>query len=115
VPGVAFPFPWVTGLTPACGINAEHSQSWWPFSPYSTGSIVRTFVVGLGLVLLVGGAAAPAAAQWLVTDARRIGMGGLSLGRSGSLVRYNPAYRAVSAKAERRGQPRVTIQIPLGI
>src|SRR5947208_3795082 len=79
------------------------------------GSIVRTFVVGLGLVLLVGGAAAPAAAQWLVTDARRIGMGGLSLGRSGSLVRYNPAYRAVSTKAERRGQPRVTIPIPLGI
>src|SRR5438046_8622113 len=79
------------------------------------GSIVRTFVLGVGLVVLVGGAAAPAAAQWLVTDARRIGMGGLSLGRSSSLVRYNPAYRAVPAEAQRHGQPKVTIPIPLGI
>src|SRR5439155_484168 len=77
--------------------------------------IVRTFVVGFGLVVLMAGAAAPAGGQWLGTDARRIGMGGLSLGRSGSLVRYNPAYRAVSTKAERRGQPKVTIPIPLGI
>jgi hypothetical protein len=42
-------------------------------------------------------------------------MGGLSLGRSGNLVRYNPAYRAVPASADRRGQPKVTIPIPLGI
>jgi len=76
---------------------------------------VRILVVGFGLVVLVGGAAAPAAGQWLVTDARRIGMGGLSLGRSGSLERYNPAYRAVDARADRRGQPKVTIPIPLGI
>ena len=77
---------------------------------------MRAFVLGFGLVVLVGGAAAPAAAQWLVTDARRIGMGGLSLGRSGSLERYNPAYRAVSAQsANRRGQPKLTIPIPLGI
>ncbi|PYO97078.1 MAG: hypothetical protein DMD60_08090 [Gemmatimonadetes bacterium] len=84
-------------------------------SPHFTGSIVRILVVGFGLVVLVGGAAAPAAGQWLVTDARRIGMGGLSLGRSGSLERYNPAYRAVDARADRRGQPKVTIPIPLGI
>ncbi|PYO81120.1 MAG: hypothetical protein DMD65_13555, partial [Gemmatimonadetes bacterium] len=64
---------------------------------------------------LVLGYAAPAAGQWLVTDARRIGMGGLTLGRSGSAVRYNPAYRAVPAQADRRGQPKVTIPIPLGI
>jgi len=77
---------------------------------------VRILVVGFGLVVLAGGAATPATAQWLVTDARRIGMGGLSLGRSGSVARYNPAYRAVSAKAEQRhGQPKVTIPIPLGI
>jgi len=76
---------------------------------------VRTSVVGLGLVALVLGCAAPAAGQWLVTDARRIGMGGLTLGRSGSAVRYNPAYRAVPAEADRRGQPKVTIPIPLGI
>ena len=84
-------------------------------APSFTGSIVRTFVVSCGLVLLVCGHAKPAAAQWLVTDARRIGMGGLSLGRSGSLVRYNPAYRAVPAAGDRRGQPKVTIPIPLGI
>jgi len=76
---------------------------------------VRTFVVVFGLAVLVGGAATPAAGQWLVTDARRIGMGGLSLGRSGSVARYNPAYRAVQAKAERHGQPKLTIPIPLGI
>jgi len=76
---------------------------------------VRILVVGFGLVVLAGGAAAPAAGQWLVTDARRIGMGGLSLGRSGSVVRYNPAYRAVPAQAALHGQPKVTIPIPLGI
>ena len=76
---------------------------------------MRTFVLGFGLVVLLGGAAAPAAAQWLVTDARRIGMGGLSLGRSGSTARYNPAYRAVAEKAALHGQPKVTIPIPLGI
>jgi len=69
----------------------------------------------LGLAALVLGCAAPAAGQWLVTDARRIGMGGLTLGRSGNAGRYNPAYRAVPAEAARRGQPRVTIPIPLGI
>src|SRR5438094_5831174 len=79
------------------------------------GSIVRTFVLGFGLAVLLGGAPAPAAAQWLVTDARRIGMGGLSLGRSGSVARYNPAYRAVQAEAARNGQPKLTVPIPLGI
>ena len=79
------------------------------------GSIVRTFVLGFGLAVLLGGAPAPAAAQWLVTDARRIGMGGLCLGRSGSVARYNPAYRAVQAEAARHGQPKLTIPIPLGI
>jgi hypothetical protein len=76
---------------------------------------VRILVVGFGLVVLAGGAAAPAAGQWLVTDARRIGMGGLTLGRSGSTARYNPAYRAVPAQAALHGQPKVTIPIPLGI
>ena len=79
------------------------------------GSTVRTFVLGFGLAVLLGGAAAPAAAQWLVTDARRIGMGGLTLGRSGSVARYNPAYRAVQTQAARHGQPKLTIPIPLGI
>ena len=76
---------------------------------------MRTSVVGFAVVVLALGYAAPASAQWVVTDARRIGMGGLTLGRSGSLARYNPAYRAVSAQADRRGQPKVTIPIPLGL
>src|SRR2546427_2644070 len=80
-----------------------------------SGRTVRASFVGLGLVALVLGYAAPASAQWLVTDARGVGMGGLTLGRSGSLVRYNPAYRAVPAGADRRGQPKVTIPVPLGI
>jgi hypothetical protein len=71
--------------------------------------------VGFGLAALALGYAAPASAQWLVTDARRIGMGGLTLGRSGSAARYNPAYRAVPAQAALHGQPKVTIPIPLGI
>jgi hypothetical protein len=61
------------------------------------------------------GYAAPASAQWLVTDARRIGLGGLSLGRSGNLERYNAAYRAVPARTGGWGEPKVTIPIPLGI
>ena len=76
---------------------------------------MRTSVVGFAVVVLALGYAAPASAQWVVTDARRIGMGGLTLGRSGNLARYNPAYRAVSAQADRRGQPKVTIPIPLGL
>jgi hypothetical protein len=76
---------------------------------------VRTSVIGIGLVALTVGAAARAAGQGLTFDARRIGMGGLTLGRSASLVRYNPAYRAVPEAADRRGRPRVTIPIPLGI
>ena len=48
-------------------------------------------------------------------DARRAGMGGLSLGRSGGIERYNPAYRAVPVRLTQRGQPRFTIPIPLGI
>jgi hypothetical protein len=76
---------------------------------------VRTSVLGFGLAVLVIGYAAPASAQWLVTDARRIGMGGLSLGRSGNLERYNAAYRAVPARTGGWGEPKVTIPIPLGI
>jgi hypothetical protein len=83
--------------------------------PSLAGDTVRTSVLGFGLAVLVSGYAAPASAQWLVTDARRIGMGGLSLGRSGNLVRYNAAYRAVPVSTTGRGEPKVTIPIPLGI
>ena len=75
---------------------------------------MRTSVVGFALVALVGAYAAPGAAQGVVTDARRIGMGGLILQPSG-LRRYNAAYRAVPARKDARGQPKITIPIPLGI
>jgi len=84
-------------------------------APHFARNIVRTSVIGIGLVALTVGAAAQAVGQGLTFDARRIGMGGLTLGRSASLVRYNPAYRAVPEAADRRGRPRVTIPIPLGI
>jgi hypothetical protein len=66
----------------------------------------------LGLVAGVG--PPPADAQFLATDARRVGMGGLSLRRSGDLPRYNAAYQAVP---ERQGetQAKATIPIPLGL
>ncbi|HEV2749535.1 MAG TPA: hypothetical protein VGV12_03315 [Gemmatimonadales bacterium] len=68
-----------------------------------------------GLAALVIGWASSAAAQGALTDARRAGMGGLSLGREGGIERYNPAYRAVPARVTQRGQPKLTIPIPLGI
>ncbi|PYP18520.1 MAG: hypothetical protein DMD52_01945 [Gemmatimonadetes bacterium] len=63
---------------------------------------------------LVVGCATAAGAQGWVTDARRIGLGGLGLDQ-GSLRRYNAAYRAVPGRAGQRGQPKVTIPIPLGL
>jgi len=68
-----------------------------------------------GLATLVIAWATSAAAQGALTDARRAGMAGLSLGREGGLERYNPAYRAVPARVTQRGQPKLTIPIPLGI
>src|SRR5205823_144113 len=70
--------------------------------------------VGVGLVALVVGWASAAGAQGFVTDARRIGMGGLTLDRS-NLRRYNAAYRAVPDQGGRRGEPKATIPIPLGL
>jgi hypothetical protein len=76
---------------------------------------VRTSFVGTGVAILTLGWAAQVAGQGLVFDARRVGMGGLALGRSSSLIRYNAAYRAVPASSDRRGEPKVTIPIPLGV
>ena len=76
---------------------------------------MRTSVVGFGLVALAVGCAAPAAAQGLFTDARRIGMGGVSVGRSESVRRFNPAYRAVPPSTGLEGQPKLTIPLPLGL
>ena len=73
---------------------------------------MRSTTVGCWVVLLLAYAAAPARAQFSF-DARRVGMGGLSLSRDGSLRRYNPAYRAVPGR--RVGAARLTIPIPLGL
>jgi hypothetical protein len=73
---------------------------------------VRSTLVGCWVVGLLAGAAAPARAQFSY-DARRIGMGGLSLSRDGNLRRYNAAYRAVP---NRHGDhAKLTIPIPLGL
>ena len=72
-----------------------------------------------GLVIVAGllgaaAAAAPAHAQSLTLDARRLGMAGVSVRRTGDLQRYNPAYRAV---ADREGEPgaKLTLPLPLGL
>ena len=76
---------------------------------------MRASIVGLGLTALVLGYTAPVSGQWLAVDARRIGMGGLAVGLSGGVVRFNPAYRAVRRHAARPGEPRLTVPIPLGL
>ncbi len=73
---------------------------------------MRHGAVGVALAAFLVVHAVPASAQGIFTDARRIGMGGLSLQRDGNLRRYNPAYRAVP---RREGQAKITIPIPLGI
>lgn len=76
---------------------------------------MRTGVVALALAVLAVAPVRPARAQFS-TDARRVGMGGVSLTREGALQRFNPAYRAVKARPEGGGAtPRFTIPIPLGL
>jgi len=75
---------------------------------------VRTGVVALALAVLVAAPARPARAQFSF-DARRIGMGGVSLSRTGDLRRFNPAYRAVKQRAAVGGEPKFTIPVPLGL
>lgn len=48
-------------------------------------------------------------------DARRIGMGGVSLSRDGNVRRYNPAYSAVKNRASVSGAPKFSIPVPLGL
>ncbi len=74
---------------------------------------MRSTLVGCWVVILLLGAAAPARAQFSF-DARRIGMGGVSLTRGGNLRRYNPAYRAVPDHGG-GGRAKLTIPIPLGL
>jgi hypothetical protein len=75
---------------------------------------VRTGVVALALAVLVLAPLRPASAQFSF-DARRVGMGGVSLSRDGNARRYNPAYRAVKNKNHVAGAPRFSIPVPLGL
>jgi hypothetical protein len=75
---------------------------------------VRTGVVALALALLVLAPLRPASAQFSF-DARRYGMGGVSLSRDGNVRRYNPAYRAVKNKNHVSGSPKFSIPIPIGL
>lgn len=76
---------------------------------------MRHRLVRLGLAAgLLAGAAATARAQIVSTDARRVGMGGLSLHRGGALTRYNPAYRVVPARPAET-TPKFTMPIPIGL
>ncbi|HEV8303834.1 MAG TPA: hypothetical protein VGQ25_02625 [Gemmatimonadales bacterium] len=74
---------------------------------------MRPGVVGLALAALLVGLVGPARAQFSF-DARRIGMGGVSLTRDGNLRRYNAAYRAVKDR-KGGGNARFTIPVPLGL
>ena len=74
---------------------------------------MRTGVVVFALAVLIAAPARPARAQFSF-DARRIGMGGVSLNRDGNLRRFNPAYRAVKDRAG-TGGAKVTIPVPLGL
>lgn len=73
---------------------------------------MRRAVVVAWSVFWIVVAAAPARAQ-LSFDARRTGMAGVSLGRDGTLGRYNPAYRAVPDREGRSAK--LTIPVPLGL
>jgi len=75
---------------------------------------LRTGVVALALVLLVLAPVRAAHAQFSF-DARRYGMGGVSLSRDGNARRYNPAYRAVKNKNHVAGAPKFSIPVPFGL
>ncbi|HZE94277.1 MAG TPA: hypothetical protein VEZ49_06175 [Gemmatimonadales bacterium] len=75
---------------------------------------MRTGVVAVALALLVLAPLRPARAQFSF-DARRIGMGGVSLSRDGNARRYNPAYRAVKNNNKISGNPKFSIPVPLGL
>ena len=69
-----------------------------------------------GLVLAVGFCAVATPVRAQTIDARLVGLGGLHLGRSSALTRYNVAYRAVPQRKEQAGGGgKFTIPIPLGL
>jgi len=77
---------------------------------------VRTGVVAvaLALVVLAPLLPRPASAQFSF-DARRYGMGGVSLSRDGNARRYNPAYRALKNRSDITGAPKFSIPVPIGL
>jgi hypothetical protein len=76
---------------------------------------LRTGVVALTLAVVALAPVRAAHAQ-ISFDARRLGMGGVSLGRDGNASRYNPAYRAVKNRSGLgTGSAKVTIPIPIGL
>ena len=75
---------------------------------------MRNGVVALALALFVLAPLRAAHAQFSF-DARRIGMGGVSLSRDGNVRRYNPAYRAVKNRNHVAGAPKFSIPVPLGL
>jgi hypothetical protein len=75
---------------------------------------VRTGVVALTLAVLVLAPVRAAHAQFSF-DARRYGMGGVSLSRDGNVRRYNPAYHALKPRSDRTGAPKFSIPVPLGL
>ena len=74
---------------------------------------MRIGAVAFALVVFAAASPRPVRAQFSF-DARRIGMGGVSLTRDGNLRRYNPAYRAVKARPG-SGNAKLTIPVPLGL
>ena len=68
-----------------------------------------------GSIILVALCASAGQAQILSLDARRVGMGGVSLGRGGDLPRYNPAYQTVPDRVGGGRQPKASIPLPLGL
>jgi hypothetical protein len=75
---------------------------------------VRTGVVGCALALLVLAPMRPLHAQFSF-DARRLGMGGVSMSRDGNAKRFNPAYRAVKPRSGISRAPKFSIPIPIGL
>ena len=75
---------------------------------------MRTGVVAVALALLVLAPLRSARAQFSF-DARRYGMGGVSLSRDGNVRRFNPAYRALKTNSQATGTPKFSIPVPLGL
>ncbi len=75
---------------------------------------MRTGVVAVALAVLAFAPIRAAHAQFSF-DARRYGMGGVSLSRDGNARRYNPAYRAVKNKNHVPGAPKFSIPVPFGL